>query len=118
MPASVRFVSIWVAGLTIALVLVGLLLYIKGMQRLHGYQLLLSDDGLIFSFGGVRTRIRLDQAQLMDLESSLLLGKFHLNRLNLHTAGGMVAISPVPEAIARNIEQRIFGRQTSAGTVA
>ena len=113
---DITFVSIWVAGVTIALALVGLLMYIKGMQRLRSYQLLLSDEGLIFSFGGVRTRIRLDQVQLMDLESSLLLGRFHLNRLNLHTAGGMVAISPVPEETARNIEQRIFGRQTGAGT--
>lgn len=110
--------SIWVAGVTVTLLLAGLLVYIQGMQRLRSYQLLLSAEGLIFSYGGVRTRIRLDQVQLMDLESSLLLSRFHLNRLNLHTAGGKVAISPVPEEVAQNIEQRIYGRQTSTGNAA
>jgi len=36
--------------------------------------------------------------------------------INLHTAGGMVVISPVPEDVATGIEQRIFGKQTGAGT--
>src|SRR6478609_69693 len=43
--------SIWVAGVTIVLMLTGLRVYLKGMQRLRSYQLLLSDEGLIFSFG-------------------------------------------------------------------
>lgn len=111
---DIKLTSIWDAGVTIVLVLVGLRVYLQGMQRRRGYQLLLSDEGLIFSYGGVRTRIRLDQVQLMDIESSLLLGRFHLNRLNLHTAGGMVAISPVPEEVAQTIEQRVFGRQSGA----
>ena len=45
----------------------------------------------------------------MDRETSLLLGKFHLIRLNLYTAGGMVTLSPVPVEVAQTIEQILYG---------
>ena len=106
---DVKLGSIWIAIPSVLLVLFGIWLYYKGEMRLRSYHLLLAEDGVIFEYGRVRTRLLFEQVQLMDRETSLLLGKFQLIRLNLYTAGGMVALSPVPVEVARTIEQILYG---------
>ena len=101
--------SIWVVIPSVLLILLGIWRFIKGELRLQSYHLLLSQDGVIFEYGRARTRLLFDQVQLMDRETSLLLGKFHLIRLNLYTAGGMVTLSPVPVEVAQTIEQILYG---------
>jgi membrane protein YdbS with pleckstrin-like domain len=102
--------SIWIVIPSVLLVLFGIWTYIKGELRLRSYHLLLSEDGVIFEFGRARTRLLFEHVQLMDRETSLFLGKFRLIRLNLYTAGGMVALSPVPVDVARTIEQILYSK--------
>jgi membrane protein YdbS with pleckstrin-like domain len=102
--------SIWVVIPSALVILFGIWTYIKGEMRLRSYHLLLSEDGVIFEYGRVRTRLLFEQVQLMDRETSLFLGRFHLIRLNLYTAGGMVALSPVPVGVAGTIEQILYSQ--------
>jgi membrane protein YdbS with pleckstrin-like domain len=102
--------SIWVVIPSVLVMLFGIWTYIKGEMRLRSYHLLLTEDGVIFEYGRVRTRLLFEQVQLMDRETSLFLGKFHLIRLNLYTAGGMVALSPVPVGVAGTIEQILYSQ--------
>jgi membrane protein YdbS with pleckstrin-like domain len=102
--------SMWVVIPSVLLILFGLWTYVKGELRLRSYHLLLSEDGAIFEFGRVRTRLLFEHVELMDRETSLFLAKFRLIRLNLYTAGGMVALSPVPVDVARTIEQILYSK--------
>lgn len=102
--------SIWVVIPSVLLVLLGIWRFIQGELRLRRYHLLLTEDGVIFEYGSARTRLLFKQVQLMDRETSLLLGKFQLIRLNLYTAGGMISLSPVPVGVARTIEQLLYGQ--------
>jgi membrane protein YdbS with pleckstrin-like domain len=102
--------SIWIIIPSVLLVLFGIWTFIKGEMRLRSYHLLLTEDGVIFEYGRARTRLLFEQVQLMDRETSLFLGRFHLIRINLYTAGGMVALSPVPVGVAGTIEQILYSQ--------
>lgn len=114
---DVRLGSIWVVTLTIALVLFGLKYYIQRELKLRSYHLLISAHGIIFEYGRTRTRIKFEHVQLMDRETSMLLKKFQLIRLNLHTAGGMISLSPVPVDVSRTVEQLLYGQQQNTKAV-
>ncbi len=102
--------SIWVVIPSVLVILFGIWHFIKGEMRRRSYHLLLTESGVIFEYGRVRTRLLFEQVQLMDRETSLFLGRFHLIRLNLYTAGGMVALSPVPVEVAGTIEQILYSQ--------
>jgi membrane protein YdbS with pleckstrin-like domain len=97
----------WIVVSTGVLLAGSVLLVIKTERGLRSYYVLLAHDALVYEFGRSRTFLDLEQVQIVDTESSFLLRIFGLCRLSLHTAGGIVSVSPLPVWVAPVVEEHI-----------
>lgn len=77
-------------------------------MRLRTYDVQLSDTAVTFAYGRKHYYLPIVHLQLIDTESSPLLRPLGLSRCILHTAGGMVVISPVPIRFVSAIEQAML----------
>lgn len=76
--------------------------------RLRTYDVQLTDTAVIFAYGRRRVYLPIAHLQLIDTESSPLLRPMGLGRCVLHTAGGMVNISPVPVRFVSAMEHSML----------
>lgn len=81
--------------------------------RLRTYDIRLGAGAVTFTYGRKHYYLPVTHLQLIDTETSPLLRPMGLSRCVLHTAGGMVIISPVPVRFVSAIEQAM--REQRAG---
>jgi membrane protein YdbS with pleckstrin-like domain len=74
-------------------------------MRLRTYDVRVANGAVSFTYGRKHYYLPIAHLQLIDTESSPLLRPLGLSRSVLHTAGGMVVISPVPIRFVSAIEQ-------------
>jgi membrane protein YdbS with pleckstrin-like domain len=74
-------------------------------MRLRTYDVRVANGAVSFTYGRKHYYLPIAHLQLIDTESSPLLRPLGLSRCILHTAGGMVVISPVPIRFVSAIEQ-------------
>ncbi len=79
--------------------------------RLRTYDIHLTDTAVTFSHGRRHVYLPIVHLQLIDSESSPLLRPMGLSRCVLHTAGGMVIISPVPVRFVTAMEQAMLAQR-------
>jgi membrane protein YdbS with pleckstrin-like domain len=77
-------------------------------MRLRTYDIRLADGAVSYTYGRRHAYLPITHVQLIDTESSPLLRPMGLSRCVLHTAGGMVIISPVPVRFVSAIEQAMI----------
>jgi membrane protein YdbS with pleckstrin-like domain len=94
-------------ALLIAAGIAAVVYYLRAELRLRSYALDLTSDAVLFEYGFKRSYVPIANIQLVDTESTFLLRRFRLSRVNLHTGGGMVVVSPVPTPAAAAIERAI-----------
>lgn len=80
--------------------------------RLRTYDVRLEAGAVTFAYGRKHFYLPIAHLQLIDTESSPLLRPMGLGRCVLHTAGGMVSISPVPVRFVSAIEREMFAQRT------
>lgn len=97
----------WTIVPTVLLIIGGAGLFLKSELGLRGYYFLLAQDAMVYEFGRSRTFLDLEQVQIVDSEASLPLRIFGLCRLSLHTAGGIVSVSPLPVWVPPAVEERV-----------
>jgi membrane protein YdbS with pleckstrin-like domain len=104
----------WLIAASICCPILAIAFVILNERRLRSYDLQLSDTAITFERGGSRSQLPFAHVQLLDRETSPLLSRFQLCRCNLHTAGGMIAIDPIPINLSLILEQRILRLQSTA----
>lgn len=107
----------WVGGGDVRPVLVATLIgaarFALSEMRLRTYDIRLGGGAVTFTYGRKHYYLPIAHLQLIDAETSPLLRPMGLSRSILHTAGGMVIISPVPVRFVSAIEHAM--REQRAG---
>ena len=96
------------AGPFIAATFIAAARFARTEAKLRTYDVQLTDDAVTFAYGRRHVYLPIAHLQLIDTESSPLLRPLGLSRGVLHTAGGMVVISPVPIRFVSAIEERML----------
>lgn len=104
----------WLIAASILCPILAIALIVFSELRMRNYDLQLSDTAITFERGGSRAQLPFTHVQLLDRETSPLLSRFQLCRCNLHTAGGMLAIDPIPLNLSLILEERILRLQSTA----
>ncbi len=81
-------------------------------MRLRTYDIRLDAGAVTYAYGRKHYYLPIMHLQLVDTESSPLLRPMGLGRCVLHTAGGMVIISPVPIRFVAAMEHAMLEQRT------
>ena len=100
-----------VAGPVIAGVLLAAGRFALAERRLRTYDVALAGGAVTYAYGRRRVYLPIRHLQLIDTESSPLLRPMGLKRCVLHTAGGMVIISPVPVRLVSAMGQAMLAQR-------